>query len=257
MPALDLNSPEWGRLEDAYGTAGQIPQLLIALASGDDAALDELFGCICHQMSVYSSSIAAFPHLIAIASRLEANPKLQVDTLCLAGAICESRGFDSELESSEFADAARAALPDAIGLARAALRKTTDRHAGVYLINSVAAFDHMQALARVVEGFSDEEFSLECPSCSVDLYIWPCPEGLSVAAEDPVNHKQTKRTFVSRGMSDQSGREEDLRWLEAESAGIPILADLHSKLPFLFGDARCPKCGHTFPLFDELAEQAS
>jgi len=257
MLALDLNSPEWGRLEDAYGTADQIPQLLADLENGNEEALDELFGCICHQMSVYSSSIAALPHLIAIASRLDANPKLQADTLCLAGAICESRDFERELEGSEFASAAKAALPDAISLARAALNKASDPHIGIYLVNSIAAFSQMQALARVVEHFSDEEFALECPSCSVDLYVWPCPEGMFVAAEDPVTFEQTKRTFVSPGLSGQSNRKEDLQWLEVESANAPSLTDVRSKLPFLFGDASCPKCGHSFPLFDELAEQAS
>ena len=257
MPALELNSPEWGHLEDAYGTADQIPQLLADLEGGSEAALDELFSCICHQMSVYSASIAALPHLIAIAYRLEANPKLQRDVLCLAGAICESRDYARELERSEYADAAIAALPDAIRLSREVLGKATDHHAGIYLINSIAAFNQMQEVARVVEGFSDEEFPLECPSCSVDLYVWPCPEGLFVAAEDPVAYAKTARTFVSKGLSGESTRESDLQWLLAESANAPSLADVRSKLPFLFGDASCPKCGHTFALFDELAKQAS
>ena len=256
MLPLDLNSPDWGRLEDAYGTADQIPQLLADLENGNEEALNELFGRICHQMSVYSSSIAAFPHLVAIASKLAANPRLQEETLCLAGAICESRDFEQELHRSEFSGTARVAVPDAVSLAREALSKVTDTHAGIYLISSIAAFNRKQALARVVQGFSDEEFTLECPSCSVYLYVWPCPEGLSVAAEDPVTHQQAKRTSVSKGVSGRSNRKEDLLWLEDESVNVASLAGVRSKLPYLFGDAECPKCGHTFPLFDELAEQA-
>jgi hypothetical protein len=255
MLPLELNSPNWELLEDAYGSAKQVPKLLEELACANEDALSELFGRICHQMSVYSSSIAAFPHLVAIASKLEPATNLQAETLCLAGAICESHDFDQELHLSQFAEALQSALPLATALAQTSLKMSADTNQAIYLLKSVAAFGQMQALARVLEGFSNEEFRLDCPSCSSELYVWPCTEGFFVAAEDPVTHKQTKRTFVSPEAI-QPKRQEELHWIEQQSSGAASLAEVRSKLPFLFGQASCPKCAHAFALFNVLVTQA-
>jgi hypothetical protein len=257
MSPLELNSPSWGLLEDAYGSAEQIPRLLAELESASEESLKELFGRICHQMSVYSSSIAAFPHLVTIASKLADNTSLQAETLCLAGAICESHDFERELHRSEFAGALEAALPVAIGLAVASLGKAEDQNQAIYLLKSIAAFEQMQPLARVLEGFSSEEFTLECPSCSTELYVWPCTDGLFVAAEDPVTHKKTKRSLVSPSMPNLANGKDEFLWIEQRSSGATSLSEVRGKLPFLFGEASCPKCSHSFPLFDELAEQAA
>jgi hypothetical protein len=256
MQPLELNSPHWALLEDAYGAAEQIPQLLAELEGANEDALSELFGRICHQMSVYSSSIAAFPHLIAIASKLQMHPSLQAETLCLAGAICESQEFEQEHQRSRFAGAVEAALPIATDLAQASLRASTDQNQAIYLLKSIAAFGQMQALARVLEGFSNEEFTLECPACSADLYVWPCTEGLFVAAEDPVSNKQTERTFVS-AIPSQPNEQAEFIWVEQQGLGTASLSEVRKKLPFLFGQAVCPKCSQKFPLFKELVAQAA
>src|SRR6266568_7812722 len=256
MQPLELNSLSWGLLEDAYGTAEQIPRLLAELERASEEALSELFGRVCHQMSVYSSSIAAFPHLIAVASKLKMHPSLQAEALCLAGAICESHEFEQELHRSKFAGALEAALPIATDLAQTSLRKSTDQNEAIYLLKSIAAFGQMQPLARVLEGFSNEEFTLECPSCSAELYVWPCTEGLFVAAEDPVSHKQTERTFVST-IPGLAREQAEFLWLEQQGLGTASLSGVRSTLPFLFGQASCPKCAHAFPLFKEPVAQAA
>ena len=257
MSPLELSSPRWGLLQDAYGTAEQIPQLLAELESANAESFNELFGRICHQMSVYSSSIAAFPHLIAVASRLAPDAEFHADVLCLAGAICESDDFERELHQSEFSGALMASLPSAVSLAEAALIDATDQNQAINLLKSIAAFGRMQELARVLEGFSNEEFTLECPSCVAQLYVWPSPEGFFIAAEDPVTYGQAERTNVAPGVSTQSKRQNELRWLDKQSSGVEGLAEVRTKLPYLFGEALCPKCKHAFPLFDVLAEQAS
>ncbi len=253
---LELNAPNWRLLEDAFGSAEQVPKLLTELKNASKEALDELFGRICHQMSVYSSSIAAFPHLISIAETLEGFPGLQADVLCLAGAICESREFEHELRCSEFAGALCSALPAAIGMAETALCNVVEKNHAIYLLKSVAAFGHMQALARILEGFSSDEFTLVCPSCLNELYVWPCSEGLFVAADDPVTHKNAKRTFVAPKLHTQSKQSSEFQWLERQSLRSNALAEIRCKLPFLFGEATCPKCLYLFALFDELTKQA-
>ncbi|WP_036168702.1 hypothetical protein [Massilia sp. 9096] len=74
---LELSSPRWGELRDAYGSAAKIPELLRQLSSlPDDNGHSEpwfsLWSALAHQGDVYSASFAAVPHVIeAIASSPE------------------------------------------------------------------------------------------------------------------------------------------------------------------------------------------
>lgn len=71
---LSLNSPRWQELEQAYGTAADIPGLLEQLESlpKDDGKSDPWFAiwsALAHQGDVYSASFAAVPHVIAALSK--------------------------------------------------------------------------------------------------------------------------------------------------------------------------------------------
>ncbi len=62
-----LDSIDWASLRHAYGSAGDVPELLRALASRNEKrrqnALNELFGNIWHQGTVYPATAAAVPFL--------------------------------------------------------------------------------------------------------------------------------------------------------------------------------------------------
>jgi hypothetical protein len=67
---LELSSPRWEELHDAYGTAGRIPELLRQLSGlpsdeGDSEPWFSLWSALAHQGDVYSASFAAVPHVIA------------------------------------------------------------------------------------------------------------------------------------------------------------------------------------------------
>jgi hypothetical protein len=67
---LQLSSPRWGELRDAYGCATRIPELLRQLSglpSDDDDAEPwfSLWSALAHQGDVYPVSFAAVPHVIA------------------------------------------------------------------------------------------------------------------------------------------------------------------------------------------------
>jgi hypothetical protein len=87
-----LDEIDWASLEHAYGSAEDTPELLRRVASGneDDAsdALDELWGSIWHQGSVYAATAPAVPHLAEIAAAGSAASAAGV--LHLLGAIAES-----------------------------------------------------------------------------------------------------------------------------------------------------------------------
>jgi hypothetical protein len=71
---LDLDSPEWGALAHAYGTAHDIPALLRDLCHfppegmQDDGTWHMLWSSLCHQSDIYPASFAAVPPLLQMAA---------------------------------------------------------------------------------------------------------------------------------------------------------------------------------------------
>jgi hypothetical protein len=69
LKCLALDSPRWGELEHAYGTASDVPALLSQLdslpaAEGDEEPWFSLWSALAHQNDVYSASFAAVPHVV-------------------------------------------------------------------------------------------------------------------------------------------------------------------------------------------------
>ncbi len=73
MTMLSLDSPSWATLEQAYGTAEDIPHLLAHLATDAESELGALWmglwATLWRGGRIYSASYAALPHLVAYASR--------------------------------------------------------------------------------------------------------------------------------------------------------------------------------------------
>lgn len=65
-----LDEVDWGNPTHAYGPATDVPDLIRALASGDQTtrtdAIYELFGNIWHQWTVYEATTLAIPFLIEL-----------------------------------------------------------------------------------------------------------------------------------------------------------------------------------------------
>ncbi|WP_454315540.1 hypothetical protein [Streptomyces phaeoluteigriseus] len=85
-----LDDRPWPRLDHAYGSAEDLPALLCSLADDDpetaDEALEELYGSILHQGTVYAATVEAVPFL----ARLAAAGHRSADLLVLLGGIAES-----------------------------------------------------------------------------------------------------------------------------------------------------------------------
>ncbi|MFJ2000948.1 hypothetical protein [Streptomyces chartreusis] len=85
-----LDDRPWGDVEHAYGSAEDVPAVLRALADDDPetagAALNELYGNIWHQGTVYAATVEAVPFL----ARLAAAGYRSADVLVLLGSIAES-----------------------------------------------------------------------------------------------------------------------------------------------------------------------
>ncbi len=61
-----LDDVPWSRLRHAYGDASDVPGILRAVADGDQDAVDELFGNIWHQGTVYEATAYAVPFLVEL-----------------------------------------------------------------------------------------------------------------------------------------------------------------------------------------------
>ncbi|MGV9404878.1 HEAT repeat domain-containing protein [Streptomyces sp. NPDC003667] len=84
-----LDAHPWSTVDHAYGPAEDLPGLLRAFAEGgEDAeeALEELYGSIVHQGTVYAASVDAAAYL----ARIAASGRQTVDALRLLGCLAES-----------------------------------------------------------------------------------------------------------------------------------------------------------------------
>jgi hypothetical protein len=111
--ALPLDSPRWHELAQAYGPAGDIPQLLDHLprVSDDERAglWFGLWGTLCVGGRIYTAAYAAVPHLLAFAERRPLADRVQA--LHLAGAVEAARlGAHAPPLPDDLADAYVAAV---------------------------------------------------------------------------------------------------------------------------------------------------
>lgn len=72
---ISLDSSEWIRLQHAYGSAADIPKLLIEARRDPKPKTNyreepwfSLWSALCHQGDVYTASYASVPHLVQIAA---------------------------------------------------------------------------------------------------------------------------------------------------------------------------------------------
>jgi len=72
-----LDGVPWAALHHAYGSAEDVPAILRAVASGDEDALDSLFGNVWHQGTVYEAT----PHVVPFLLELLDAPGASTSTL--------------------------------------------------------------------------------------------------------------------------------------------------------------------------------
>ena len=68
-----LDAVPWSTLTHAYGPATDVPETLRRLAAGESEALDELFGTIWHQGTVYPATAPTVPFLLELLASKKVN----------------------------------------------------------------------------------------------------------------------------------------------------------------------------------------
>lgn len=152
---LSLSDPTWSELRHAYGAAGDVPALLASAATDPrpghhrESTWFALWSALCHQGDAYSASLAAVPHLIALAP--EALARHSYDPLLLAAGIEQAR-LEGRAPSvpAELAPAYSAAIETGRQLAERAVAGAWNGDAYQALTGSLAVFRGDLASAQAI-----------------------------------------------------------------------------------------------------------
>ena len=234
---------EWAELRHAYGTAEDVPALLVAAEkSGADfgPAWDQLWSRLCHQGTVYTASYAALPILADIAHRqVHAGGSAPLD---LAAAIVASTDgpSDSSVARHEHADA----LLLMHQLAEHNLSQVTGDVDFIYALQALMAFEDGGVWQRNLDHLADGELPLECPSCREFLILRLSEPDPSLAVYG--DHTPTPTRVLPADPSDSLGERMLMLTRRAGRTGVV------SKLRHVLGSAVCPACGTAFHVPDTL-----
>lgn len=236
----------WGQLSHALGSAEDIPAMLDLIeAEPTPERWNDLWTALCNQSSVFSASFAALARLAQIAERGDAGQRTQA--LTLAGAIVGSRDRPRDLGDVRATYAADIAA--LLALARQHLPSVTDRAEYIYLVESVLAFEGHDVGNEPLSGLADEEYELECPSCTAMSFIVIGPEGYFATIDDYATEENPrKRGLVPADPSELTGLPRKIHDDAVEHGHTEFAI----ALTYLFGQAVCTDCGESF----DLAEQA-
>jgi hypothetical protein len=252
---LSLDSPEWSLLQHAYGSAGDVPELLERFREQpDDEDWDELWSCLCHQYTTYSATYAALPHLADIARMRPSSEWGRF--LSFAGTVtaCTEEGAVPEAYR---ADVVRAVESFRALAVEAVLCHRHEQPEFVELLEALAALHGSRTLGRQLSRLNDEEFQGVCPHCEAELFIIVETAAMTVTAEDPVFHPQAKRTAVVPASSDAPPWTPSLLH-RVDVASLRALASHvgHSQvaewLRHLEGRGSCPACGGSLDLLSVI-----
>lgn len=249
---ISLDSDQWKRFEHCGGSAENIPTLVRQLLEDDsEENLSELlWEHLFHQYSTYSATYAVIPHLIELMKC--GGEETRAYILNFIGVV-EAWTTERTLDSlpSEVVTSYRQAIAEAAPFSLALLEEPAqDSVDSIYRIADAAGLNGYKDLARIIPGFSAEEFTCLCPRCGEENIIWPQGNRLVSYKKDPVFHKdQTPIPIKPDGPDNET--QTFLLGL-VEMAGDQTLATL---IPFLFGSATCPHCSFVFLLANRLLEE--
>ncbi len=246
MLSLD-DDARWTEIAHAYGPAGDVPDLLRALARGEDrdprpGALDlwdRIWSALCHQGTTYGASYAAVPHVVAIGG---ARPRAeQVPFWSFVGAVAGSS--DAAPLPPELAAGYQRALHAAETAALACLAPGVTEDDALSLLVALAGIRRQRVLMATLEGLIDGELQQECPDCGAELYVTLTALPFIVADQDPATGRPARTTPV--GPATAPAPDVHAAATRARKAG---LADLADRVAALDGVVLCPACGERFPL---------
>ena len=236
--ALPENDPDWSNLSQAYGPAGDIPELLDRMVcDAGDPVWHDLFSCLCHQGTVYSASFPALPVMLAFARTCPSSERTA--PLDLAGAIWSSD--DVKGNRDELASGLAQVIGDLESLSDEALASdAVPRLDRIYLLQAACAFKGADAWGRLLDHMADGEFPAKCPECDAEFAAVVGKYGTFVSGFDWLEQAQANRQPIEP--ADATRLDVIGTWM-AHMAGATGDTELAFWIRCLFGSALCPECG--------------
>ena len=196
---------DWALLQDAYGPASDVPDLLAVVEAGrgdERGVWDDLWGRLCHQDTVYSASYAALPSLAAIAAGC--GPAGYVEPLHLAASIIASN------DGPEDVAAVRRRYPAELS----ALRDMAERNLAladgfgefVYALQALMAFEGIPVWGQNLHGLADEELTMDCPACGAYIYLTLTGSEFTANCDDDAVPGTQIFPAAPAGLSDRGAR---------------------------------------------------
>ena len=157
---IPLDSPRWRELQQTYGHAAGVPDVLRRLeASGtpDDEPWPELWGMLCHDGDPGTAAYAAVPHLFAIA--LARPERVHAQFFALPAAIESARDEDGDgMElPDDVADAYMEAWHGVPKLIAACIEQTWDAELTIAAVAALAFAKDYRPLGELASGITPDE----------------------------------------------------------------------------------------------------
>lgn len=284
---LNLDSPRWRDLRHAYGPAGDVPDLLRAIAAETEPRYsdhpaqarenptpwDEVFTKLIHQYGLYSATYAAFPHIVAIAET--SGLAKQQETLILAGTIRVQGEAVGEIPHDLLEDFELAMVKArrwSLRIVRQAA--LANRFVLPSLLQAFGGLRHPKSVyVRVLDHFHDGDWELEideCPECGEYVLARmenSGPVTMPVDSRGIPIEKRAKRAVANRAEYRKPFElgaailqdSDDPSWVEADTGkvlaalalerGNPVLAD---RILDIDATVSCPHCDESFRLAQQL-----
>lgn len=241
---------DWKAISHAYGDASNIPGLIEQLSTdSSDAALHELWGCLCHQGTVYAASYAALAPLAVVAESMP--PSQRLSLLSLAGAIVASDdlvGLDHRP-----LDLIEPILPRLQRLTDESMwSSTVDATSFIYLLEAASAFRGDIFWGRHLSHLADGEFPGRCPVCDYDLYLVIGNHGCFTTAQDSAKPHDAKSKRVPIAPAPPATLSGWAAWLH-DAATQYHQPEVASWSRSVFGTTECPVCGNRFDVAQAIA----
>jgi hypothetical protein len=243
---------DWSQLEDAGGSAAAVPEFLDRVEPGPSPVWDELWTRLCPQGAVFSASLAAIPRLTDIAAGWP--PPVRAEPLMLAGAILGSEEqYHQVFDVQERYSAQLATLRRLVDETLQAAAGSDDTETYVYLLQALMAFDSIDVWDSHLNGLVTQEYEIECPGCSTNLFITLGDDGYFATHEDyAIKDDAATTALLPADPADLDGAEATLHALAVRDGHNTVAF----QLTHIFGRAICSDCGTALSISKRIAAAA-
>ena len=243
--------PDWVNLEHAYGSAGDLQELLRQLSPDPNADVwAELWSRVCHQGTVYSASFPVLPYLADAAAKWPLPARVMPLSLAAAIVISDDVVGDRASLMQGLADTVNRLQQLAVESLRV---ENLEREDFIQLLQATLALKGDTLWGQQLDRLASGEFEGVCPACDAYLQLVIGEYGFFVTSEEWVNKPQVKRYSIEP--AEPASLWGTGNWLYERAVGAQQ-AELAMWVRHLFGSTVCPECERRLQVTEAIAQMA-